>query len=116
MSEALLRGDDEGCRRIALDLYLAEHPISRICDEMFSKAFDEIGKRWECGDAEVYQERRGCMIVVRVLNELRSLLPTPGADAPIAISGASEGDPYTLWYDDGRTRSQRGGVERKFAG
>jgi excisionase family DNA binding protein len=96
MSEALLRGDDEGCRRIVLDLYLAQHAVSRICDEVFSKAFDEIGQRWENGDAEVYQERRGCMIVLRVLNELRTLLPTPAADAPTAIGGAPEGDPYNL--------------------
>ena len=96
MSEALLRGDEEGCRQIALDLYLAEHPISAICDEVFSKAFDEIGQRWECGEAEVYQERRGCTIVVRVLSELRTLLPSTTANSPIAIGSSPESDPYNL--------------------
>jgi len=93
---ALLEGDEEGCRRIAIDLYLAEHSISRICSEVFAKAFDEIGRQWECGDAEVYQERRGCTIIGRVLGELRSFLAAPAPDAPIAIGGAPSGDPYNL--------------------
>ena len=33
---------------------------------------------------------------MRVLNELRSLLPEPPADAPLAIGGATEGDHYSL--------------------
>ena len=93
---ALLQGDEEGCRRVAIDLYLAEHSISRICSEVFAKAFDEIGRQWECGDAEVYQERRGCTIIGRVLAELRSFLRTPPSDAPVAIGGAPSGDPYNL--------------------
>lgn len=96
LSQALLEGDEESCRRIAVDLYLAEHSLSNICTGVFAKAFDEIGQKWECGEAEVYQERRGCTIIGRVLSELRSFLPAPSSDAPVAIGGAPSGDPYNL--------------------
>lgn len=94
--ETIVAGDEDQCRRIVLDLYLAEHSISSICDQVFAKAFEWIGDRWECGDAEVYQERRACEIALRVLHEVRSFLPVPPADAPLAIGGATAGDQYSL--------------------
>ena len=96
LTAALLDGDEPRCRQIAIDLYLAEHSISVICDEVFAAVFREIGDRWACGDAEVYQERRGCEISLHVLRELRTLLAPPPADAPLAIGGASAGDQYSL--------------------
>lgn len=96
LTEALVQGDEEQARQIVLDLYLAEHSICAICDQVIAKSFQEIGDRWECGDAEVYQERRGCEQALRVLRELRMLIPRPPADAPHAIGGAIEGDQYNL--------------------
>jgi excisionase family DNA binding protein len=96
LTEALVRGDEEPCRRILLDLYLAEHSIARICDQVVTPAFASIGNQWECGQAHVYQERRACEITLRVLHELRALLPPPPAAAPRAIGGAIEGDQYDL--------------------
>jgi methanogenic corrinoid protein MtbC1 len=96
MTEALISGDEPRCRQIAVDLYLAEHSISIICDDVFAAAFREIGDRWQCGSAEVYQERRACEIALHVLHELRSLLPLPAAEAPVAIGGAASGDQYNL--------------------
>jgi excisionase family DNA binding protein len=94
--EALIAGDDAVCRQIAIDMYLAEHSISVLCDNVFAAAFREIGERWSCGEAEVYQERRGCEITLRLLHELRAILPAPPADAPLAIGGATAGDQYSL--------------------
>lgn len=96
LTEALLAGSEEQCRRIILDLYLAENSISSICDLVFAKAFSAIGDLWHCGEAEVYQERRGCEMTLRVLHELRSLIPAPPSDTPLAIGGAAEGDQYTM--------------------
>jgi len=96
LTEALLQGDEDQTRQIVLDLYLAEHSISAICDQVIAKSFQEIGDRWECGDAEIYQERLSCEQAMRVLHELRMLIPAPPADAPLAIGGAIEGDQYNL--------------------
>lgn len=95
-TEALICGDEDQCRLIVWDLYLAEHNVATICDQVFAKAFHSIGDRWECGKAEVYQERRSCEVASRVLHELRSLLPAPSEIAPLAVGGSPGGDPYNL--------------------
>lgn len=94
--EALIAGDDAVCRQITVDMYLAEHSINVLCDDVFAAAFREIGERWSCGKAEVFQERRGCEITLRLLSELRAILPAPPDDAPLAIGGAASGDQYSL--------------------
>ena len=97
MTEALIEGEESRCRQIAVDLYLADHSLSVICDDVLSAAFREIGDRWACGAAEIYQERRGCVIALRVIEELHSLLPPlPPGISPTAIGGASAGDQYNL--------------------
>ena len=96
LTEALISGHEEESRRLVWDLYLAEHSISKICDAVIAPAFQTIGSLWECGAAEVFQERRGCEIALNILRELRSVTPIPAGDAPKAIGGASEGDQYSL--------------------
>lgn len=95
-TEALLAGREQQCRQIALDLYLAEHSISSLCDRVFSEAFVEIGRRWECGSAEIYQERLSCEIALRILHNMRSFAPVPHTKAPLAIGGTAEGDIYSI--------------------
>lgn len=96
LTEALLAGDELRGRKLALDLFLAEHSVSVICDEVLAVALERIGDEWACGHAEVYQERLGCEIALRILHDFRALLPAPPVDAPLAIGGAASGDQYTL--------------------
>ena len=42
LTEVLLAGETDVARRITLDLYLANHDVSAICDEVFRPAFKEI--------------------------------------------------------------------------
>ncbi|MHB0959768.1 MAG: MerR family transcriptional regulator [Pirellulaceae bacterium] len=96
LAQALLQGDEQECRRIVLDLYFSDHRVSVLCDEVVAKAFHLIGHSWACGDTDVYQERRGCELTLRVLHELRALVLPPPADAPLAIGAAPAGDQYAL--------------------
>ncbi|QEG37452.1 B12-binding domain-containing protein [Bythopirellula goksoeyrii] len=96
ISAALVTGDEEQCRRIVLDLYLAGQSVCEICDRVLAEAFHEIGDRWECGEVSIYRERRACEIGSRALHELRSAMPTPRVDAPQAIGGTMQSDPYRL--------------------
>ena len=96
LREGLVKGDEAVCRQVILDLYLARHSLSSICDDVLSRCFHDIGSLWECGGVEIYEERRACEISTRLVHELRRLLPTPMADAPQAAGGTLDGDPYTL--------------------
>jgi methanogenic corrinoid protein MtbC1 len=95
LAEALLAGDEEAARRIVFDLYLAEHSISDIGDAVIARAFRVIGDRWACREADVYQERRGCEIVLGILHELRRSLPVR-PDAWTAIGATFTDDYYSL--------------------
>ena len=94
--EALVKGEEETARRVIIDLYLARQSIGTICDEIVARSFHKIGDLWACHEVDVYQERRGCQIAVRVLLELRSLIAPPTSNAPIALGGAGAEDNYTL--------------------
>lgn len=95
LAEALLVGDEESARRIVFDLYLARHSISAIGDAVIAQAFRVIGDRWACNEADIYQERRGCEIVLRVLHELRQAQQVR-PDAWRAIGATFTGDFYSL--------------------
>lgn len=93
--DALLAGDELVARQIVFDLYLAKHSRGVIFDEVIAAAFREIGDRWECHDADVYQERRACEIALRVLFDLRRVQQVPERKW-LATGGTIEGDQYSL--------------------
>lgn len=95
LREALLDGNDSVAHQVIFDLYLAGYSVSVICDEVIAGAFRDIGDRWACHEADVYQERRGCGIALRVLYELRRLQPQPSIDH-LALGGTIQGDAYSL--------------------
>jgi excisionase family DNA binding protein len=92
---ALLAGDELLARQIVFDLYMAKHARSVIFDEVITAAFRDIGDRWACREADVYQERRGCEITLRILFDLRRV-QTPPEKKWLATGGTVEGDFYTL--------------------
>lgn len=94
--EAICQGDEQACRDVVMDLYLAGFSVSRICDELLTEVMRRVGKLWQCGEMDVYEERLGCEIYGRILDDLRRVLPRPSSDAPSAIGGIPDGDPYTL--------------------
>lgn len=94
--DALVAGEEDVCRRIVFDLYLAGQSACDICDRVLAPALHDIGARWECGDVSVYRERRACETGLKILHDLRLAIRTPSADAPVAIGGSLEWDPYSL--------------------
>jgi excisionase family DNA binding protein len=95
LADALLAGHEEAARRLLFDLYLAGHSLSTLCDQVIAVALHEIGRRWECRTADVYQERHSCEIVQHVLAEFRRLIP-PDAPDWTALGATLTGDHYTL--------------------
>ncbi|RMF38208.1 MAG: helix-turn-helix domain-containing protein [Planctomycetota bacterium] len=96
MVEALLAGRLGACQQIVIDLFLSEHRVATICDAVLAASFHEIGERWACGEAEIFQERLACEIVLNTLHGLENLLPSPPDAAPLALGAAPEGDQYSL--------------------
>ncbi len=94
--EALEQGDLERVRRTIFDLFLAKFTACEIGDRVISPTFEQLGEKWRHGELEIFKERRACELCMRALNELRTGIPEPGENAPIAIGGSLEQDVYTL--------------------
>ncbi len=94
--DRLITGDEQQCRRIVFNLYLAGQSACEICDRVLTLAFHDIGNRWKCGELTIYRERRACVISLKLLHELRMAVRTPLPEAPVAIGGSLSCDPYRL--------------------
>ena len=75
---------------------MAGHRMCELCDEVLAFVMARVGDLWQCGDVEVYQERLGCEICSRILDDCRDYVSDPEKDAPLAIGATPSGDPYTL--------------------
>jgi excisionase family DNA binding protein len=93
---ALLAGDESQCRKVISSWYAIHGNMASVADELIAPTFGVIGELWQCGRADVYQERRGCEICVRLIHELRRLIADPLLEAPLAMGGTSEGDNYQV--------------------
>lgn len=93
---ALLAGDEEQCRKVISSWYTLHGGMVSVADELLAPTFHAIGELWECGRADVYQERRGCEICIRLIHELRRLVSEPTPDSPLAMGGTSEHDHYQV--------------------
>lgn len=96
LRDALESGNEDQARRIVMNLFMSGRKAYEICDSIIAPAFHEIGDRWQHGEIEIYQERRGVEIVSRLLHELRLILPPPPEGALTAIGATLESDPYSL--------------------
>ena len=93
--EALKVGSFEAAVRIVVDLYLVPYPMAEIFDRVLQPALVEVGQQWSDGTMEIYEERRSIEFCSRLLHELSTLQPRQPAEAPLAIGGTLDGDPYT---------------------
>ena len=96
LTQALIDGRDEICRRLIFDLYLGNERLGRIFDELIAPSFSQIGSRWRNGNLDIYQERRAGEICESILIELRSYLPIPNERSPYAIGATPAGDSYRI--------------------
>jgi len=94
--KSLLSGSESECRRALGEWYANTGSIASVADGLIAPAFREVGEAWACGSADIYEERRGCEICMRLFHELRRLLPEPQGAAPLAMGGTPAGDRYQL--------------------
>lgn len=92
--KCLAEGDEAGCRRVLDSVYLRCGSVTQATEQLITDAMHRFGEAWERNQLDVYQERRGCEICLRLIFHLRSRLPE--TTSPVAIGGATAGDPYQL--------------------
>lgn len=95
LAEALLKGDDLLSRQLVLNLALNNQSLAGLFDNVIAQAFVEIGDRWACREADVYQERRGCDVILRILAEISATLASPSGTLT-AFGGTATGNSYSI--------------------
>ena len=93
----LLRHDQPGlARSLVVGLFLRGQPLSEIFDTVVGPALNGFGELWRRDATGIYLEHRAFDICVQAVNELRSLIPPPPDDAPVAVGGSPSGDIYLM--------------------
>lgn len=94
--QALLAGDESTCKELVERWCQNYQGLAQLGDLLIAGAMETIGKLWECGRAEVYEERRSCEICSHLLSDLKLRVADVTHHAPRAIGGTIAGDHYTL--------------------
>jgi excisionase family DNA binding protein len=96
MYEHLLHGRGAEARGLVLRLYLEGWPLHDLFDGLLAVAMTRLGELWRHSPRGIAIEHRATDICNQIVNQLRTLIPSPRPDAPLALGGAPDGDPYTL--------------------
>ncbi len=96
LANLVLAGDIHVGRTLIVEQYLRGRPMDDLLDRLVGPAMVEVGVQWAEGKIDVYQEHAATLRVLSILHDLLGMLPTNPADAPLAVGGAPDGDPYFL--------------------
>jgi len=95
LTKALLSADEATVQQLAFDALINQTPIHQLFDDVLAPAMHEIGRQWECNEVDIYQERMGCEIIIRLLHQVRSLIPVANKNY-VAIGGTLSDDSYAI--------------------
>lgn len=96
LATLLLEGETPAARALLVSQFSAGRALDEILDRLVGPAMAHVGTLWATRAIDVYQEHLATQRAWRLLAELRRLLAAPLDDAPLALGGAPEGDPYLL--------------------
>lgn len=91
----LAGGDAVAARGWLLARYLAGASIEELGDGPIKEAMQALGELWRHGEGGIFVEHRATDICLQALAQLRNTFEPP-AQAPLALGGAPEDDPYLL--------------------
>lgn len=94
--DSLAAGGRRAVRGMVVSWFIEGRPLPAILDGPVRGAMHRLGELFHHDPRGILIEHRGTEICLDALRELRTLLPAPEQDAPVAIGGAPEGDPYLI--------------------
>lgn len=92
----LLEGNYPAAKGFLVSRYLGGTRIDELADGPIRDAMHALGELWHHDEGGIFVEHRGTDVCLQAVAYLRSLLPPPPPDAPVALGGAPGHDPYIL--------------------
>jgi len=94
--EQLRNGDERAAKGLLISRYLEGLSLPALFDGAISSALRRLGDLWHHDPRTILLEHRATAICIEAVAMLRGLLPSPADDAPLALGGAPQGDPYLI--------------------
>jgi excisionase family DNA binding protein len=94
--EALEARDARRLRSLVVAEYVRGAPVAALCDGPLREMLHHAGELWQENESGIGVEHEATDVVIQALNQIRSLVPPPRPDAPVAVGGAIAGDPYLI--------------------
>lgn len=94
--KALEEGDLNTARGLIQSMFLAGASVAAITDGPIRSALTRIGTLWLHAEWGIIVEHRATDACLQTLQHLRSMLPPRRENAPTALGGAGEHDPYMI--------------------
>jgi methanogenic corrinoid protein MtbC1 len=94
--EALYEDDPHRARNVLISAFLEGQSVAALCDGPIRFAMTRVGDLWEQEAHGILIEHRATDTIVQTLHVLRTVLPSPATDAPVALGGAPPDDPYLM--------------------
>ena len=83
-------------RGLILSWYLEGRSLPALFDGPVSEAMRKLGELWNHDARGILIEHRATEICIGVMAEIRELMPAVAEDAPLALGGGPQKDPYVL--------------------
>lgn len=96
LASYLRDGDSVGARGLLMARYVEGATIAELADGPIRDAMAGLGELWHHDEGGVFIEHRATEICLQAVAQLRSMIATVPATAPIALGGSPAGDPYAL--------------------
>jgi len=96
LASYLRDGDSVGARGWLMARYVEGATIAELADGPIRDAMAGLGELWHHDESGVFLEHRGTEACLQAVAQLRSMIATVPATAPIALGGGPAGDPYIL--------------------
>ena len=94
--ESLRAGDRQVVKGLLQSMYLDAGSLHALFDGPVRGALHRLGELWNHDERGILIEHRATEICIEAIGAMRSLLPTAGERAPLAIGAAPERDMYQL--------------------
>ena len=93
---SLMAGDMETTRGLLMAMYLQGRDVAELCDGPLTLAMRSVGELWKEGPGGIHREHCATEVCAQALHYLAGRFPKAKADAPVAVGGSMEEDPYML--------------------
>jgi MerR family transcriptional regulator, light-induced transcriptional regulator len=96
LHEAMELGNGRQVHALVLGWYLGGRSLAEVCDGPLRSAMHAMGELWRHCEGGILVEHRATEWCAQAIAQVRSMMPSPSQEAPVAIGGTPEEEAHGL--------------------